>query len=66
MEIRSPYAAMTVNERLVEAGLLDRWDTAARARDRAVMVAVLREVDMGELAESTADAVLADPAFYGF
>jgi hypothetical protein len=30
------------------------------------MIAVLRQVDMGELAASTVDAVLARPEFYGY
>jgi hypothetical protein len=62
----SPYAAMTVNERLFAAGLLSEFDAAARARDRAGMIAILQAVDMGEQAASTADAVLADPGRYGY
>jgi hypothetical protein len=57
---------MTVNERLFEGGLLDEWDSAARARDRARMISVLQRVEMGEGAVATADAVLTNPAFYGF
>ena len=60
---KSPYAAMTVNERLGTAGLFEEWDAAVLARDRARMIAVLEKVDVGP---GTADAVLANPAKYGF
>jgi hypothetical protein len=57
---------MTVNERLGTAGLFEEWDAAVRARDRDRMVRVLQRVDMGDLAYSTADAVLSDPHRYGY
>jgi hypothetical protein len=57
---------MTVNERLAEADLFERWDTVVRARDRQKMIEVLQLVDMGDLAHSTADTVLAAPHKYGY
>jgi hypothetical protein len=35
------YSAMTVNERLVTAGLLHEFDAAARRRDRPGMLEIL-------------------------
>lgn len=62
----SPYAGMTVNERLVLSGRIADWDAAVTARDRAAMVAVLERVDLGGQAGAIADRVLADPGKYGF
>ena len=39
---------MTVNERLVAAGLLDDFDQAAYANNESKMRAVLAKVDLGE------------------
>jgi len=44
----SPYAAMTVNERLFEAGLLEQFDSAAYAYDDARMREILARVDLGD------------------
>ena len=58
---------MTVNERLFSCGMLSQWDAAAAARDRERMIAVLRSVALSESqAAQTTDAVLKDPAKYGF
>jgi hypothetical protein len=38
-EERERYAAMTVNERLWDAGLMGQFETAAKSRDRAAMPA---------------------------
>lgn len=57
--------AMTLNERLYFAGLIERWDEAARTRDRAAMLDVLRGVGI-EKPDGIVEAVLADPARYGF
>ncbi|MDD4890992.1 MAG: hypothetical protein PHU85_13810 [Phycisphaerae bacterium] len=56
------YSGMTTNERLVVAGLLDKFDRAARNRNRADMVFLLTQVQLatGE-AERIADTVLAHP-----
>ena len=58
---------MTVNERLVIAGLLDLFDRAVRARDRAGVIAVLERASLSaQQAAETADAVLRHPEYYGF
>ena len=61
------YSAMTVNERLVTAGLLHEFDVAARRRDRAAMLEILSRVALSERdAAACADAVLARPGGYGY
>ena len=53
------YAAMTVNERLFSAGLLEAWDEAVKQRDRARMIALLMSVELAaEQAAFTADIAL--------
>ena len=59
------YSGMTANERLVEAGLLDEFDEAARRRDRDKMIELLRRVDV-QSPEWSVDAILANPERYGF
>jgi len=60
-------SGMTVNERLYACGLIDRWDTAAFGRDRAVMIIILLEAAFTEdQAVWTVDTLLANPARYGF
>jgi hypothetical protein len=51
------YAGMTLNERLVDAGLMEAFDAAVRARDRAEMIRLLRDVEV-EDAGGSADAIL--------
>jgi hypothetical protein len=58
------FAAMTVNERLFAAGLIEAWDAATSARDRDRMIGILERVDMGGQAATTVDAVLANPGKY--
>ena len=56
------YAAMTVNERLFSAGLLEAWDEAVKQRDRARMIALLMSVELAaEQAAFTADTALVNP-----
>jgi hypothetical protein len=63
---RVRFGGMTVNERLFAAGILDQFDDAARRRDRQSMLAYLRRVAMTDSqAVETADAILANPSFYG-
>ena len=58
---------MTVNERLVMCGVIEKWDDAVRRRSRAEMISVLRGVAMTEhQAIQTSDAVLQNPKKYGF
>lgn len=65
MAAKPNYAAMTVNERLYTAGLLDAFDRAARSRNRARMIEILADVDVGS-PDKTADAIIADPRKYGY
>jgi len=65
MSNQSRYAGMTVNERLFEAGLVEAFDAAARARDRSEMIRILSEVDVDDAAWS-ADTILQNPEKYGF
>ena len=58
---------MTINERLISAGLLNQWDRAVFARDLAQMIAVLQQVELTAAeAASVAASVLEDPTKYGF
>lgn len=66
MNGRPDFSAMTTNERLVVAGLLDKWDAAARSRNRERMINVLKRVESGDQAAAIADAVLSNPKRYGF
>ena len=52
------FDAMTTNERLVEAGLIDAWDNAVSRRDRPEMIALLGQVDLAEQAAWIADRAL--------
>jgi hypothetical protein len=52
---------MTTNERLFVAGLLTEWDAAVKARNRALMIELLSQVDLSEQAAAIADRVLANP-----
>jgi len=42
----SPYSAMTVNERLFEAGLFDQFERAAHAHDTKEVEVILAKVDL--------------------
>jgi hypothetical protein len=65
--MRERYRGMTVNERLVVAGLLEQFDAATRRRDRAAMMALLAQVDLDpEQAALTTETVLANPKRYGY
>lgn len=56
---------MTVNECLFGAGLVEAFDAAARARDRAEMIRILNKVEVEDAARS-ADTILKNPQRYGF
>ncbi|HEX3657141.1 MAG TPA: hypothetical protein VHV55_15115 [Pirellulales bacterium] len=63
----SPYGGMTINERLVMAGLIEPWEAAVIRRDRAEMLRLLVLTDLSiAAAEQTTDMTLANPKFYGF
>lgn len=63
---RPNFAAMTTNERLAEAGLLEQFDSAVRLGEREQVICCLMQVDFTrEAAEGIADATLAHPTRYG-
>lgn len=64
MTNQSRYAGMTVNERLFDAGLLEAFDNAARARDRAEVIRLLAKVEVDDAIQSV-DVMLRNPAHYG-
>jgi hypothetical protein len=63
---KTRYGGMTVNERLSTAGLLEKFDRAARKRDRDSMIALLSEVELADHAPSITDTILANAAKYGY
>jgi hypothetical protein len=52
---KEKYEAMTVNERLLVAGLLNDFDQAVRTADQAALRRILREV---RLSDENVDAIL--------
>lgn len=63
---RASFGGMTVNERLIVAGILDQFDDAVRRRDQKAMLAYLRRVAMTDSqAVETTDTILANPSSYG-
>lgn len=73
--VRAPRAArrlhpptdlggMTVNERLACTGLLQDWDAAFSARDRAKLIEIATCIEIADPV-FTVDTTLADPAKYG-
>ena len=65
MNDRGRYAGMAVNERLLDAGVMEAFDAAASARDRAEMIRILTDVDVEDAAWS-ADTILERPERYGY
>jgi hypothetical protein len=64
---RPDFGGMTVNERLVVAGLIEQFDAAINVGDRQRAIDTLGQVAMSEAnAAGTVDAVLADPSKYGY
>ncbi len=64
---RTNYNAMTTNERLYAAGLLERFDVAAKSHDRDAMIQILIQVNISNGdAASIADKILAAPGRYGY
>lgn len=62
----SKYGAMTINERLFAAGVLEAFDQATRDGDRDKMIAFLAMVEIDEAeAGKTVDAILAHPTRHG-
>ena len=61
-----PFAAMTVSERLYEAGLLDEFQNAGRSGDREAMIRLLLSVDITpRQAAWTVDECLKRPNPFG-
>ena len=64
---RADSFGMTVNERLVVAGIMDQFERAARDRDREAMMALLTQAGLSaSICAQTVDFILAHPARYGF
>jgi len=64
---RGQFAGMTVNERLVEAELLETFNRAARERNCEAMLSILLKVELTtEQAAETTDTILANPMHYGY
>ncbi len=61
---KATFAGMTLNERLAAAGLLPRFEQAARERDRASMVDLLSTLELADQAETIVDRIFADPDRY--
>ena len=60
-------SGMTVNERLYAMRLLEAFDAAVKRRDKETLIALLMRtfLSRGE-AEESVDAILRDPAKYGY
>jgi len=60
------FAAMTTNERLADAGLLNEFDSAVQVGSRVRLIDCLVRIDFDrETAKEIADKVLANPTRYG-
>ena len=58
---------MTVNERLLELGLVEAFDAAIVSRNHSAAVHVLRKAKLTpEQAQQTVSAIFSDPKRYGF
>ena len=64
--MQSPYAGMTLNERIVIAGRLAEWDGAVKASNKEKMIQILELLDLKGEAEDLTDQILANPKLYGF
>ena len=61
------YNGMTVNERLLAAGLLNAFGAAARSGDQSAMIDILLSVAMTpHQCKQTTDAIMANPKTYGY
>lgn len=60
------YSAMTANEHLFVAGLLDSFDSALDAADRELAIEVLGQVGLEGQAPAIVGAVFDNPKLYGF
>lgn len=64
--MQSPYTGMTLNERIVVAGMLANWDGAVEAGNKEDMIQILELLDLRDEAETLADQILSNPKQYGF
>jgi len=65
VEAKKDYNGLTVNERLHVSGLLERFDAAARGRNRKRMIAMLKRVALPEpYAVHWVDTLLGDTTFF--
>jgi hypothetical protein len=62
---KANYSAMTVNERLFVAGLLDQFKDATRRGDRHKMIELLIAVDLPNDAAAITDSILNRPTRFG-
>jgi hypothetical protein len=61
------WSPMTINERLFALKLFPEFDQAVAARNRSAIIDLLQRVHLSEAdAAAAADAVLRDPARFGF
>jgi hypothetical protein len=66
-EIDQKIPGMTVNERLAHFGLFEAFDAAVASRQLDSIVSVLRQARLSERqALESAQAILSNPAHYGF
>ena len=64
---RADYSGVSTNERLYAAGLLDRFDIAAKSQSRDTMIRILLQVKIpAEEAASIVNKILAAPGLYGY
>ncbi len=64
-DAKQDYNGLTVNERLYTAGLLKRFDAAARRGNRTNMISMLKQVALPEnYAAKWVDAQLGDQTFF--
>jgi hypothetical protein len=64
---RTRSAALTLNERLYEAGILDSFAAAVERGDKAAMIAFLEAVEIDPTeAVVTADMILNNPKRHGY
>ena len=65
METQKDFNGLTVNERLFVAGLLERFDDAAREGKRDAMISMLKRVALSEsYAARWVDTLLGDDTFF--
>ena len=61
------YSGMTLNERSFAAGLMNRFDRAAKDRDGEEMVHIMMQVSLSETdARWSTETILRNPKKYGY